>query len=118
MDNSRFLFIGLIVIVVLLVVIAVFVAHLMAIRKELAKTVKALGKLDARLAEQEQQLNEIRGALSERDTDPFASLMDAIRKWRTKGLVPALTLMGTQLFREYLRKRRRKALPPMERSEK
>ena len=105
-------------IVVLLVVIAAVVAQLMALRKELAKTAKALEKLDARLGEQERQLNELRRSLDQTGTDPITGFIKAFRKWRTKGLVPALTLLGTQLFRAYLSKRRRKALPPMERSEK
>ncbi len=118
MDNSNILFFGSALIVVLLVVIAAFVARLGQLRKELAKTAKALEKLDARLGEQERQLIEIKGALDKAGTDPIAGFIKAFRKWRTKGLVPALTLLGTQLFRAYLRQRRQKALPPMERSEK
>lgn len=106
------------VIVVLLVFIAVFVANLNLLKKELAKTAKALDKLDARLGDQERHLQEIRAALDQKGADPIAGFVKAFRKWRTKGLVPALTLLGTQLFRAYLGKRRQKALPPMERSEK
>ena len=106
------------VIVVLLVVVAVFAANLNLLKKELSKTAKALDKLDARLGDQERQLGEIRAALDQTGTDPIAGFIKAFRKWRTKGLVPALTLLGTQLFRAYLGKRRRKALPPIERSEK
>ena len=104
--------------VVLLIVVAVFAANLNLLKKELSKTAKALDKLDARLGDQERQLGEIRAALDQTGPDPIAGFVRAFKKWRTKGLVPALTLLGTQLFRAYLRKRRLKALPPMERSEK
>lgn len=105
------------IIMVLLGLLTVIAVSLRNLRRELVKFSSALDKLETRLTDQERQLAEIRKAVSERKDDPITAVINAVKKWRTKGLIPALSLLGTQLFRAYLGKKRRKSLPPVDGSE-
>lgn len=99
------------IVLVLTTVLVTITVHLRNLRRDLRKFTKSIDKLESRLEDQERQLAEVKNILSQRKDDPISAVIDAVKKWRTKGLIPALTLLGTQLFRAYLGKKRRKSLP-------
>lgn len=100
------------IIIVFLFVIAMAAFKLFSVSRELQKVHKALDKLEGRLAEQERQLAEVRSVLVDRGGgDFFEPFVQAIQSFKTKGWVGALTLLGSQLFRSYLGRKRQKALP-------
>ena len=99
------------IVLVLMAVLVTITVHLRNLRRDLKKFTSAIDKLESRLEDQERQLAEVRNVLSQRRDDPITAVIEAVKKWRTKGLVPALTLLGTQIFRAYLGKKRRKSLP-------
>ena len=101
-------------VVILAFLLVSIYSHLKNLRRELGKFVSTLDKLETRLNEQERQLAEIKRAVSEQKDDPITAILTAVKNWRSKGLIPALSLLGTQLFRAYLGKKRRKSLPPVE----
>lgn len=100
------------IIMVLTTLLIVITISLRNLRRDLGKFTKSIEKLETRLSDQEQQLAEIKTVLSQKRDDPITTAIEAIKNWRTKGLIPALSLLGTQLFRAYLVRKRRKSLPP------
>jgi hypothetical protein len=113
MDQAAVLIWILVAIVaVLLFAFTWAVFSLVSIKAELGKVNKSLDKLDARIAEQERQIAEVRAAVSRSGGgDMFEPFLQAIQSFKSKGLVGALTLLGSHLFRSYLGRRRQKALP-------
>ena len=86
-------------------------------RRELGRINKKLENLTGRVAEQQKAIDAISAQLSERSRDPLGAILDTVKRWKEKGLIPALALLGMTLFRAYLGKRR-KALPTSEDTEK
>lgn len=99
-------------ILVLLLVLLVVASKLISISRELKKLNGTLSGLEARVAEQEKRLEEVRSSLDQRGggdmLTPFVEVFNSIR---SKGWVAGLTLLGGHLFRSYLGKRRQRALP-------
>lgn len=81
------------------------------LRRDLKDMNRSLDRLERRIDHQEAQLDEIRSALAESRGGGLEPIIDSWNALRSKGLVSALTLLGTHMFRTYLGKRRRKALP-------
>ena len=103
--------------VLLLVLAIVAVNSLLATRRELGRINKKLEKLTGRVAEQQKAIDTISAQLAEKSRDPIGAILDTVKRWKEKGLIPALALLGLKLFRAYLGKRR-KALPTSEDTEK
>lgn len=99
------------VIAFLMVTLFVVSLKLRAIQRDLKQLDKSLDTLGRRLDQQQARLDEIRSALDQGRGDAFGPILDIYKNLRTKGLVPALTLLGSFLFRTYLSKKRTKALP-------
>lgn len=100
------------IIVFLLFAFSWAVYGLLSIKAELGKVNRSLDKLEGRVAEQERQLAEVRSALVGRGGgDMFEPLLQAFQTFKSKGLVGALTLLGSHVFRSYLGRKRQKALP-------
>ena len=103
---------------VLLLVLAVLAVNsLLATRRELGRINKKLENLTGRVAEQQKAIDAISAQLAERSRDPLGAILDTVKRWKEKGLIPALALLGLKLFRAYLGKRR-KALPTSDDTEK
>lgn len=107
--------IGLSVLLLALAVLAV--NSLLATRRELGRINKKLENLTGRVAEQQKAIDAISAQLAERSRDPLGAILDTVKRWKEKGLIPALALLGLKLFRAYLGKRR-KALPTSDDTEK
>ena len=84
---------------------------LWTVSRDLRALTLTLDRLEARVAEQERQVTELRSALVVRGGDVFAPFVEVFQQVRSKGWAAALTLLGSHLFRSYLGKRRQKSLP-------
>jgi hypothetical protein len=87
---------------------------LWTVSRDLKALTRTLDRLEARIAEQERQVSELRSALDRRGTDVFAPFVEVFQQIRSKGWTAALSLLGSHLFRSYLGKRRQKSLPAKE----
>ena len=100
------------VVALLFAALTVSVVKLFGVNRELRKLNRTLQGLEARIGEQERQLAQVRAALDDRGGgDLFAPLVEAFKVFKSKGWAPALTLLGSHLFRSYLGRRRQKPLP-------
>ncbi len=84
---------------------------LRAVQRDLKQLGKSLDSLENRLVQQEARLSDIRASMLQGQTSGLEQVIDALRSLRTKGLIPALSMLGMHLFRTYLSKRRQRALP-------
>lgn len=103
------------------ILVAFFVAALAAffmtayklftVSRDLRALTKTLDRLEARVAEQERQVTELRTALDQRGGDAFGPFVEIFQQVRSKGWGAALSLLSSHLIRSYLGKRRQKSLP-------
>jgi cell division protein FtsB len=107
----------LLVVIVLLGAALVVVAMLMLnVVKGLRASVSSLEKkvegLQAEIAHQQQNLEAVRAVIEKRQDDPFLSVLQTVDRYRSRGFLPAIALVGVRLFKSYLSgKARKKALP-------
>lgn len=102
----------------LLALLFVTSVRLRDLKRELRNLARSLDRLDERLNDQERRLAKVQSALESRGSDLFTPVWNAVRKLRTKGWLPVLSLVSTHLFKAYLDKRRQRSLPRKELSEK
>ena len=112
----------------LLTVIILLGAALVCVSVVMLNTVKSLRTavlrlegsvegLQSELKKQHQNLEAVRAVIQKKPEDPFMQVLQAVDRYRTRGLVPAIAMVGVRLFRSYLSgKARRKALPVLEKS--
>jgi len=100
----------------LFVLMAAFLLRAVAgLRSEVKGLERKIGGLQADLDRQQQNLDAVRAVLERKSDDPFTGVLDAVRKYRTRGLGAAVALVGLRLFRSYWDGRaRKKALPSLD----
>ena len=82
------------------------------LRSAVGRLEKKVEGLQSELARQQQNLEAVRAVLQKKPDDPFTSVLQAIDRYKARGMVPAVAMVGVRLFRSYLDGRaRRKALP-------
>ncbi len=101
----------------LFVGVILLASALSGMRKQVESLQGKLDKIDGRLQQQEKEIAGLRAELDDRPSDLMKGVVSAIKDFKAKGLVPALTVLGTTLFKAYLKKRKQRALPPAEDTE-
>lgn len=109
----------LVVIVVLgaaLVIVSALMLNVMrSLRANIGKLEKQVQNLQQEISRQQQNLDAVRAVLDRKPEDPFLHVLQAIERYRSRGFVPAITLVGVRLFKSYLNgKARRKTLPALD----
>ena len=116
---ETFLLVTIIVLLAALALIAVSVARVLQdLRKAIKQLDRQIQDLKVELAKQEENLSKVKSVLAKRPEDPFTNLFDSIERFRTRGALATVAMIGARLFRAYLGSRpRRKALPQTPRPE-
>ena len=105
-----------------IVILGALLVVLAATFLNVAKSLKAsVSRLEARLeglqtdlSAQQANLDAVRAVLERRPDYPFGELLETVRGYRTRGLLPTVAFVGFRLFRSYLTGRKRqKTLPSM-----
>lgn len=102
----------------LVVVAALTFSVVKNLRKELLGLEKQVEGLQATLLRQQQNLDALSAVIQKKSDDPFLGVLQTVDRYRSRGFLPAVALVGVRLFKSYLNSRaRRKALPVLDKSE-
>lgn len=109
----------LIVIVLLgagLVVVSMLMLNVVkGLRSAVGSLEKKVEGLQTELLHQQQNLDAVRAVLEKKQDDPFLGVLQTVDRYRSRGFLPAIALVGVRLFKSYLNGRaRRKALPVLD----
>ncbi|MFM9872871.1 MAG: hypothetical protein ACKVQS_05330 [Fimbriimonadaceae bacterium] len=104
------LFFNIFLAVVLLVGVVLMLRATLEMRKAIKLMDDRLGKLDARLAMQQKQVDDLRRMLAEQP-DALHSIMNHLSGWKKNGPLKTFVALGSSLFGAYFKQKRTKALP-------
>lgn len=112
MGESGFLILVVVLGAALVVVSFVTLNIVKTLKSSILQLERKVDSLQQEVAQQQQNLDAVRAVLQRKPDDPFMHVLQAVDRYRTRGLLPAVAMVGVRLFRSYLNgKARRKALP-------
>jgi|GEM_PF-5531508 len=115
MDDTGFLIIIILLGAALVVVSFVMLNIVKGLKVSIGRMEQKVEGLQADLLVQQQNLDAVRAVLQKKPDDPFAQVLQAVDRYRSRGLLPAVAMVGLRLFRSYLSgKVRKKALPVLD----
>lgn len=96
----------------LVLVSAVMLNVVKSLKNSVIQLEKRIDGLQSEIYLQQRNLDAIKAVLQKKSEDPFSGVLHAVDQYKSRGLWPAIAMVGIRLFRSYLSgKASRKALP-------